>query len=180
MGLNEKNKVYTLQNGIKLQLKKPSAVAARGIKTRLFQDDPEPTPPMQYIEEKGREEPNPSDPRYRAEHIEWTARTGMKVTDVVLLTGTSVKHVPDDVFSENNSKFNEWLEVLGLGLPADASDHARYLAWLKYYAATDEEFQDISLQLIKMTGVTEEHILEAEEAFRSLAYGTANSQSPSE
>lgn len=180
LSYDEEKTLFTFANGVTVKLKKPSAVAVEGIQGRILEDDPEPRPPLVYSEDKGRDEENPNDAYYRAEFLAWSNRTGMRVTDVLLLTGTSADNIPDDLYKPDSELLDGWLEALGLGLPDDASTHTRYLTWLKYYVATDDEFQELSKELIKMSGVTEEHIRQAEESFRSRVVGATNSQSPTE
>lgn len=180
MAFDDKEGLYTFANGVTVNVKKPSAVAVEGLQSRLLENDPEPRPPMTYIEDKGREEPNPLDPDYQASLLAWSSRTGMRVTDVLLLTGTSAVNIPKDMYEPDSSSLDGWLEALGLGLPDDASEHTRYLFWLKYYVATDEEFTDLSTELVKLGGVTEEHIRQAEETFRSRVVGATNSSSSAE
>lgn len=180
VALDEEKGLYTFANGVTVNVKKPSAVAVEGVQSRLSEDDPEPRPPMTYIEDKGREEANPNDPQYQASLLAWSSRTGMRVTDVLLLTGTSAGNIPDGMYEPDSSLLDSWLEALGLGLPDDASKHTRYLYWLKYYVATDEEFTELSTELVKLGGVTEEHIRQAEETFRSRVVGATNSSSSAE
>ena len=177
---DEKKKVFTFENGVEIKVSKPSAVAAEGVKSRLTQDDPEPLPPMTFSEEKQRDEPNPNDPDYQSRLVAWSSRTGMRVNEVLLLTGTSAGKIPDDIYKPDSDQLDIWLEALGLGLPDDASVHVRYLAWLKYYAATDTEFTELSTEVVKLGGVTEEDIRQAEETFRSRVIGATNSSSPAE
>ena len=173
--------IFTLGNGVKLKLKKPSAVAAEGIQSRRLVEDAEPKPPTVWIEDKQRDEPNPQDPIYKAAFLAWTQRTGMRVTETLLLTGTELEgELPDGIFGPDSVDFEDWVEALGVPLHFYASKYQRYLAWLKYYATTDDEFQEVSTELVKLAGVSEEHIREAEETFRNLAFGNSDSPSSSE
>ncbi len=180
MPYDDKKGIFTCENGVEIKVRKPSAVAVEGIQSRLTQDDPEPLPPMMFSEDKQRDEPNPNDPDYQSRLLGWSSRTGMRVTEVLLLTGTSAGKIPDDMYEPDSDELDSWLEALGLGLPDDASVHVRYLAWLKYYVATDTEFTELSTELVKLGGVTEEHIRQAEETFRSRVIGATNSSSPAE
>ncbi len=173
--------IFTFANGVKVKLKKPSAVAAEGIQSRLLVEDPEPKPPVVWIEDKQRDEPNPQDPLYKAAFLAWTQRTGMRVTETLLLTGTSLEgDLPDGILGPDSDDFADWVEALGVPLPRLVSKYQRYLMWLKYYVATDDEFQEVSTELVKLAGVSEEHIREAEETFRNLAFGNSDSPSSSE
>ncbi len=176
--------IFTFGNGVRLRLKKPSAVAVEGVQSRLHKDDPEPQPPMIENKDKFRDEPNINDPAYKAEWIAWTSRTGMKVTDILLLTGTERDSENEDlvkgVYGPESDEVAQWLDALGLGLPEDASVHQRYIAWLKYYVAKEDEFTEVATELVKLGGISEEHIREAEETFRNRAFGAADTQSPTD
>ena len=125
---------------------------------------PDPLPPMIYIEEKGREESNPSDPRYLQDLSNTARRRGSAALDAMVMFGLELPNgVPES---------NGWLGKLKLMQKLDKIDLSKFdlhdpiereFLYKRYIAASAEVIELIS----KSTGVTAEGIVQAEQSFRS-------------
>jgi len=120
-----------------------------------------------YMTDKGREEENPSDPDYIEAMQMHLAEISNASTDVAILRGTEVVHIPDDVMGPDSEDFKMELEVLKFGMVDNA--RARYLAWVKAIAApADADIENLFEEIGRLTGVTEADVAEAADRFQRL------------
>jgi hypothetical protein len=125
-----------------------------------------PKPPMVDLG-KGRDEENPGDPDYADALERFLADTANAATDVALLRGTEIEHIPEDVPGPDSKAFREEMELLGL--PMLDSSRARYLYWVKSVAApTSEDINGLLGELGRLTGVAESDVEDAVARFRSV------------
>jgi hypothetical protein len=164
----------TLASGVRLKLRPP---APKAITLRQEQFElTKPKPPMVYIEDKGREEPNEADPDYVYALELHEAKRSEMITDILALTGTSLDHLPEGMEGPES----DWFADLLLALKIDVSPAraGRYVQWLKYHAATETELNHLNRQLLVMLGTPEQEVNAALEDMKSLAERRA-AQGPS-
>ena len=139
----------------------------QGLLGDLLARFPDPTPPVMFIAEKGREEENPHDPTYLARVKEKQVRLAKAMSDAAILTGTEVVEVPEGVRGPDDA---DWLEeVRALGYEVGGA-RARYLAWVKFCAAvTTDDFNLIWEAVGRQSGVTERDVATAARRFRPKA-----------
>lgn len=119
-----------------------------------------------FIEEKGREEENPNDPAYIDALAEYATAVTLAVSNVLLVLGTQLESVPEDMFRPEDSGFLELMQTLDFKVSADNSS-ARYLAWLQFYAlVTDEDITKTIAGARAASGLTDEEVSAAAESFR--------------
>lgn len=129
-----------------------------------------PSVPTVFMEDKGREEENPNDPDYIRAMQKYAFEQLYRVSDVLMLLGTSiVRPLPDDVIPPESDEWMEPLEAIGIPLPEKTREnkHIRYLSWLRLYAIrTEMEAGYIMGRITAMSGVTEVEVQRAAAAFR--------------
>jgi hypothetical protein len=121
----------------------------------------EPEVPVWHNEDKGRDEPNPSDPEYLAAIEEAERLRGIASIDTMALFGIDIDGLPDD---------DKWLKKLTLmekrGL-LDLSDYdledeeEKEFVYKRFVALNNTVLQ----QIIKVSGITAEEVEAAEASF---------------
>lgn len=160
----------TLGNGIVLNLKPVPPLLLQAVNAEFKT----PEPPVVFMEEKGRNEPNPNDPAYEKELEELAEAQDLAINNVILATGTSVKFVPEGYFKPEE---DGWLATVdyviklsGKDIPFNREDPTeRYLAWLRFYAI--ETGVDLALVQglpMNLAGIREGEIDEVLESFRGV------------
>ncbi len=166
--------VFTLSTGVVLRLKKPPPYMLMQVYSDLEGDEPK--PPLVMNENKGREEPNESDPDYVAAKVRFTAATSERVLNALIVSGTELdpESVPEAMFKPDTPDFEEWAAAAGLRLPDGR--FARYREWVKHYAG-GEDLNRLSTILFRLAGVSEEDVRLAQDMFPGLAPRGANNGS---
>ncbi len=155
--------VVTLSTGVQLRVKPMPKHFIFQVTERYKK----PKVPVYFDETKGREEENPEDPDYIEAMQMHLAEISNASTDVAILRGTEVVHVPDDVMGPDSDDFKMELEVLKFGMVDNA--RARYLAWIKAIAAPlDSDIENLFEEIGRLTGVTEADVAEAADRFQRL------------
>lgn len=130
--------------------------------------------PMVWLEKKQREELNPNDPDYILAIELYAVEVANAATDVTILRGSQIKHIPDDVMGPDDDDWKAEMQLLGM--PLADNRRARYLAWVKGIAAPMDRDIEILLEALgRLTGVAEADVLDAVEKFRRVAVGAADS-----
>lgn len=159
----EADNIVVLSNGVRLRAQPVPPLLFQQVASRFKL----PEPPVVYIEEKARSEPNPNDPTYLAEcqRIEEAQRVAM--LDAAIMMGIQVIHVPETVIAPESDDWVEAVEYLtGEKVPPDGQ-RVRVLMWLKYYAAqTANDLVRIEKAVIERMGVPQEAVAEAIQSFR--------------
>lgn len=138
-----------LSTGVVLRVKK----VPRQVFADIVADIKAPAVPVAYIPDKGREEENPDDPDYLDKYRTYQARLAKAMSDAVTLLGTDVESVPDGFPTDTDRDWLDEMRALGHDL---SNPKARYLAWVKYKAAVDEDdFNRIWKGVGRLSGVTE-------------------------
>ncbi len=154
-------KTVTLSTGAVFKIRQVSPMLVSDL-TRRY---PEPKVPMIKIEGKARSEPNPSDPDYIEAHEEWKHKMIAVAYDALVMFGTELVSLPEGLPGPES---DEWVENMSLlGYEPDLSHpKRRYLAWVKYVAATnDEDVARLNGQVVAESGTPEEEVTKAAESF---------------
>jgi hypothetical protein len=139
---------WVSEKGIVLRLRKVASIILSDAGRKLK----EPVVPKIFDEEKGREEENPNDPDYRSAYEDITYRRSMLAIDVYLAFGTEVVEIPDDLDPPESPLWIADLQEFGLEIPKGGK--ARYVAWLKYYALSDQDLTSLSIAAMRFGGAT--------------------------
>lgn len=151
-----------LSTGVVLTTKKISGFLMQEVVKQF----PKPKPPIWVNEDMGREEPNPNDPVYLETLTERDANIGLAIVDLFIVAGTNYKSHPPSIPGPDDPSWVEDLEAVGFSV--GEGKKKRYLMWVKYVAAPDEQdINNIILEVGKRSGVSEESVNSAAETFRS-------------
>ena len=154
--------IYMTENGIKLRLKKISRLLVVDAARKVVL----PKPPRVFIDEKGREEENPSDPQYLEDLQSAEYRRGMITIAAYLTLGTTILELPPDLEGPDSTEWSDTLKDIEFDVPDKG--RARYLAWLKYYALNDTELNNVITAITRLSGLTsEEDVSTVKDSFRS-------------
>lgn len=152
---------YTTENGIVLKYRKVSSQLIYSAWANL----PIPQVPMVWIEERGRDEPNPGDPTYNEELGKYMHDRTRVSTTIFFMHGLDVFSIPEDMISiESDDWFidiEEWIKV-------PQSKLGRKAAWLMFYAIPDDNEQgEIIADLMILNGmILEKTVDQALSSFR--------------
>lgn len=155
---------YTLSSGVVVRIKPVPPLAMR---EAAIQTQP-PRPPMVHIEDRDQEIENPSDPDYLKALEEHQMKQLYLVSDVMMMLGVDIIHVPDDVFPVESEEWSEMLTAVGIPIPEQSvtNKYARRLTWMRLYAARSEsDIAAILTRVIALSGVTELEVQRAAAAF---------------
>lgn len=153
---------FITTNGIKFKLKKvPSMLATEASRRAVI-----PRPPVVFIEAKGRSEENPDDPDYKEALRDAQIQQGILGVNTYLSFGTEVVSLPEGIIDWTEPEWSEDItDVTGVVIPVKGK--ARYCAWLKFYALSDEDFTGLNLAIARHSGyVPEADVTAAEDEFR--------------
>lgn len=172
---------FTLSNGIVLSLKPVPPFLLAAVQSEYQTPDP----PSVYMEEKGRDEPNPNDPAYIQTLERLEQQQQLALNSLILAVGTSVKFVPEGYSGPEESTWFEGIHYLakasGVEIDLDAEDEKkRYLLWLRYYALENSDDTILATTLpLQLGGIREGEVSEVLDSFRSLPQrGTDPDSSP--
>lgn len=134
-----------------------------------------PKPPMVHIEEKGRDEPNPSDPAYLKAANAWAQDVMYRALKVYLLAGTIFVSAPEGFYGPADQGWVDELQLMGVDVsdipphpaPGRSDLHpARYLAWAENYALRDDlDMAFLFMAAREVMGTKEEAVQNAAEWF---------------
>jgi hypothetical protein len=155
-------KRITLSNGIVLKVKPMPPMLLNSVANSI----PEPEVPKVFLEDKGREEPNPNHPDYLRAVAERNSTISLATINLILFACTEIIEVPDDVWKLES---DDWVPLAKMAKvnfdPKDKTE--RYLAWLRCYALqTIDDLNQAQMIPLKLSGITEEEVEEAMETFR--------------
>jgi len=156
----------TLSNGVRVLCKALPGYVVQ----RIWQQFPEPVPPMVEITEGGKtwQEPNPDDPAFQAA----TRQRAMDLTEaiqrVTLLMAIEILELPEGILPYEEDTYWE-AEYRWVGLPVPEAPNPRYVEWLCFRVITrSEDFELIQTTCNRVAGVTEEDLAAAEKLFPGL------------
>lgn len=152
-----------MSTGVVLELKTPNAWAIKTVQAQAVSQRP--LAPTTFIEAKGRSEVNESDPAYQDALVMYNALLVERTYEALILTGTTVKSVPDGFAGPDDTDWQERIEAMGI--PVAPTKSARYIQWIKFIAAPDkEDWVDKLLgPLLDLLGTKEADVADAIDAF---------------
>lgn len=152
---------YMTERGVVLKYVKVSIDTVRKAWTAI----PVPKPPMVYIEDRGRDEPNPADPGYQNELNQYTNKVNLIIHTLYFMRGVDVFSKPEDLPGPESE---EWYEGLEEYFEIPKGKLARKAVWLMDFILNDQEKDEILEDLLVFSGyVTEKVVDEAINSFRS-------------
>ncbi len=154
----------TLSTGVVLRLKQVSPmVISSAIKTGSGE---EPQVPTVWVEGKGREQPNPTDPDYLKAVDKWRADLGTKALRSLVAIGTEIEEIPEGVVGPDHEDYEDLMD--SMGLDPGKGRYTRYVEWALHIACgSPKDFATLSATLMRRAGAREEDVREAQDAFRS-------------
>ncbi len=162
-------KTLTVENGVVFRLKQPSLLAVNHRGDEL--DRERPAPPIAYIEDKGREEPNDADPAYQLERMAWETKRLSSTYDILWITGTELESCPTELPGPESEGFAGLMRAMGMTLGPSIPE--RYIQWIRYSAVTATEWRNIMHELMDLIGVREETVAEMARLFQGDEAGQA-------
>jgi hypothetical protein len=150
----ERTDIITLSTGVRAKLVPVSASLIDEVTAQVKN----PLPPMWMNEQKGREEPNPSDPEYLQKLEDTERERGVKAMDALVMFGVElVDGVPED---------DVWLSKLQfLGVveaDRELSPMEREFLYKKHVALSAVDISEVT----KMSGISAEEVEIAEATFQ--------------
>ena len=161
MDRNGSQKAITLSSGVVLRAKRvPILILSEVLKT--FK---RPEVPIVFIEDLGREEPNPADPEYINAVEDWNNERNLAMVDLFFVAGTEIVEIPRNVTKVEDDSWTETLEAIGITPPKNKK--LRYLLWLKNVAAIENaDVEKIMEAVGRESGASEHDVTEALNEFR--------------
>jgi len=168
-----KDNIVEMSNGIVFRVKEVPQAAFVDLRGSF----PEPTPPVHYNKDIGREETNVNDPRYKAQLADWEISISAGMIDIQIIFGVEVVSVPDNMINYDDPDFHDLLKVI-LGRMGwkredinDLGKTEKMLLWVKYYAAKgsvggESDFSKLLLAIGRRSGVPEEDVKTAVDNFQ--------------
>ncbi len=153
--------ILELSTGVKLGLRTPSAVLLNNAMKANVADEPK--PPKVWVEDKQRDEENPSDPDFVYAYRVWLADAGIRSLKALIPTGTRIHSIPDDMVGPEAEDFGDLME--SMGEVAATGVHTRYVQWVMLVATGTEDLKTLSTALMRRAGVREEDVREAQDMF---------------
>lgn len=164
-----------LSTGVVLNMWHGSPLAIDTVTESMKKSDPVPQPPMVHSDEKDRDEPNENDPTYKAAVAAWNARLSIRLFTVLLATSSAVKTTPEGMIRHDGPEFVEVLEMSGV--PPRQTDVGKYVQWVMIVAAKKDDQELLGTHLLRLAGLSESDVAEAEATFRGLSESDADSRS---
>lgn len=155
---NGRDQIRTLSTGVRVRLVPVSAALLSEVTSRIK----DPQVPLWRNEDKGRDEPNPSDPEYLRELDEASTKRGMAAMDAMVMFGVDlVDGVPEDDSWLKKLRFMEKKGFLDLS-EYDLEDGFDCEFLYKRYIAIDN---DTLTNIASLSSLTPEAIARAEDSF---------------
>lgn len=169
-------KEVTLSNGVVLKIKPMPPMLLTSVQNSI----PEPAIPVVFLEDKGRDEPNPNHPEYIRAMNERAEALAMATSNLILYACTSAVSVPEGVFGPDDDGWVRLTEMAGIKF--DKNDKIeRYLAWLRSYAvATIDDMNKVQTLPLQLAGTMETEVEAVQDSFRSAEVPGADSELPDE
>ena len=157
-------KKLKVSTGVEFKILDVPLMAIEEIKKKVNRERPK--APVQWIENKEREEVNYDDPEYKAAMEEWDGKLTMAIYDGLIILGTEIASVPEGF---PKLEENSWIERLSLlDIEVHENGNGRYLDWVKFCAAPAvKDINSLMIACGRKAGVREEDVAEASELFRN-------------
>lgn len=165
--------VTTLANGFRARLVPVPAVLLDQIGTLI----PDPEPPMQYIEDKDRHEPNPYEPNYLKELKKAYERRSRATLDAFVMFGIElVDKIPPDEEWVPKLRFMEKRGALDLSAYDLSDTLEREFVFKNFIAVSSSDLTRVAM----LSGVSQEEVRRAAESFRRSDEGSTDSEAGAE
>lgn len=173
----DKDAPIILSSGVRLRFRPVPPAAVRRVAIQY----PEPEVPVQYIEEKGREERNPMHPDYLKAQAEREEALRLAYFDLALLVSVQIEAVPDGFPGPESDEWIEQLEATdAIEIPKENASRRR-LSWLKLYAAAQpEDLMRMSYAAMAHAGILETEVSRAVASFLGIPQRGADHGTPVE
>lgn len=169
----EDKSILTMSTGVQFKIKPISQSGLASISERYSRTKPR--PPVHFVESKGRDEVNESDPDYLDDFYSWQTSLAMAVNNYLLLRGTEVIYVPENIMHFESDEWREEMEIIGV---EPKNTRACYLEWIKMVAAplndlekhggiAKSEIAKLLYAIGRLSGTAQEDVEEAVNSFRS-------------
>ena len=172
---DETQDTLRLSTGVVLRLRTPSAMVVESSFREAQKKKPK--PPRTYIEAKGREEENPSDPDYLAALKQWKLDVGMRGLRALIPSGTTLESFPDDLPGPDGKDYVDLMA--SMTLDPGAGRFTRYVQWVLHVACAGvDDIDKLSNTLQRLIGVSEEDVAKAQSTFQGDEGGAADTGTP--
>lgn len=156
---NQDESLIMLSTGVVLRGKKANPLTL----IQVMSSFPRPTPPMVYMASMGREMENPDDPTYLEEVQAWKMAYSNAMVTAMIVLGTELESKPRGMPGPHDDGWLEEYSLLVTDLHPENKTW-RYLTWVKFKAAQDEEdMMKIQEVVGRLSGVRESAVAAAEE-----------------
>lgn len=163
----------TKKPGLVFKLKKFPNMVIRDAVLKI----PEPKIPTWHSPEKERDEPNPDDPKYIDEVLEYNYKIAMTAINISLVLGTELLGVSDGMSRPEDDAWSDPLVALNIEIPDDK--YNVYLSWVRWYALDEDELSDLHRACRRFNGATLEVDVEgAAEELKSDSGGDTDTSTP--
>jgi flagella basal body P-ring formation protein FlgA len=128
-------------------------------------------------DKKGRMEDNPNDPEYAKALAEYQTQSNLALLDAAILLCTDIESIPEGIDKPEDSNWSDNLWLAGinvdqLGIAEGSKKRQRYLAWVKFYAAAnDDDIIVMNREISRANGVSEGDVTAAMAAYKSNSRG---------
>lgn len=156
---DDSSQTIALKTGVRVRLVPVSTALIDEVTSRIK----DPDVPVWHNEAKGRDEPNPNDPKYLSDLVDANRRRGIAVYDAMVMFGVElVDGVPDDDGWLTKLRYLERRGQIDLST-YDLDDPFDKEFVYKRYVAVDNE---TLARLGRMSAFTQEEVTQAEAPFR--------------
>ena len=155
----------TLVNGVVLRFKDISPLVMRRAASQI----PEPPVPTFENPTTGRTEENPAHPDYERALDARNVTLYETMLATVMLLGTTIHFVPEDVWGVDSDDWVDALETAGIDVPRE-SPARRKLSWLKLYALSTGRDVALSTAIaLHYSGLSEAEVTQSMSSFRRVS-----------
>ncbi len=167
--------MLTLSTGVVLKLRTPSEMVVDSAFRAVEKHKPK--PPRMYLEDKEREEENPSDPDYLAELRQWKLEVGMRGLRALIPSGTTLESVPEGLPGPDDPDYIDLMA--SMTIDPGAGRFTRYVQWVLHIACKGvDDVQNLTNALQRLIGVSEEDVAKAQAMFQGDEGETADTGTP--
>jgi hypothetical protein len=158
------NPTVELSSGVILNVNKINST----ILINLSRKYDRPRPPIWHNPDLDRDEENPEHPQYKIDLAKWEGDISLSMMDTMIGMGTTIKSIPEAYQLPASDEWREQVES-STGFTISDKPTRRYIDWVRYYAANDDDIAEIINAVGRMSGVSEKDVAVATENFRDNA-----------
>ena len=159
---DEVSDLIILSSGVVLRAKKIPIILIQRIQSRMVP----PSPPVVFLKEKERNEPNPQDPDFKRRLAQWEMDRGLAILNIFAGYGTELVSTPSSFPGVMDEGWVEDFKDIYEDEIPEKFTARRYLAWLTCLAITDKDDLDkISDAVSAKIGVSASAVVEEMNSF---------------